>query len=98
MVTHTAAAKVNDIDSLMITIIRYFTIGRINKKLLQLLSRQDPAWVSYGGGNEIHDFAAAKLGEIGTLYQSYLEKEFNTTVSRHRAASLMLHILGMNTN
>ncbi len=45
--------------------------------------------------NEINDFASAKLGEIETLYQNYLEKEFSPTVSRHRAVSLMLHIFGM---
>ena len=46
-------------------------------------------------GNELHDFASAKLGEVETLLQSYLEKEFSKTVSRQRAASLMLHIFGM---
>ena len=50
------------------------------------------------GGDEFHNFASAKLGEIETLYQRYLEKEFGTTVNRHRTASLMLHILGTDTN
>ncbi|MDX2493511.1 MAG: TetR/AcrR family transcriptional regulator [Desulfuromusa sp.] len=45
--------------------------------------------------NELYDFAAAKLGEIEKLYQSYLEKEFSTTVSQRRAASVMLHIFGV---
>lgn len=47
------------------------------------------------GENELYDFASAKLNEIEVLYQSYLEKEFGSTVSRHRATSLMLHIFGM---
>ena len=46
-------------------------------------------------GSKLHAFAAAKLGEIEALYQSYLEKEFGTTVNRPRAAGLMLHIWGM---
>lgn len=46
-------------------------------------------------GNELHEFASAKLGEIEALYQSYLEQEFSTVVSRKRAVSLMLHIFGM---
>ena len=45
--------------------------------------------------NELYDFAAAKLGEIENLYQSYLEKEFSVAVSQRRAASLMLHIFGV---
>ena len=46
-------------------------------------------------GNELHEFAAAKLGELEALYRSYLEKEFSAFVSRHRAVSLMWHIFGM---
>lgn len=45
--------------------------------------------------NELYDFAAAKLGEIEKLYQSYLEKEFSASVSQRRATSLMLHIFGV---
>ena len=45
--------------------------------------------------NELYDFASTKLGEIEKLYQSYLVKEFGATVSRKRAASLMLHIFGV---
>ncbi len=45
--------------------------------------------------NELYDFASAKLGEIESLYQSYLEKEFNATLSRRRAVSLMLHVFGL---
>jgi len=45
-------------------------------------------------GNDLYAFAAAKLGEIEALFRSYLEKEFNQSVSRRRAASLMLHIFG----
>lgn len=48
-------------------------------------------------GNELHGFASAKLGEVEALFQSYLEKEFSKTVSRQRAANLMLHIFGMRT-
>lgn len=46
-------------------------------------------------GNELHDLASVKLGEIEALFQSYLEKEFSKTVSRQRAVSLMLHIFGL---
>ncbi len=46
-------------------------------------------------GNELYDFASAKLGEIEALYQSYLEKEFSTAVSQRRAVSFMLHIFGV---
>ena len=46
-------------------------------------------------GNALHEFASAKLAERETLFQSYLEKEFSSTVSRRRATSLMLHIFGM---
>jgi len=46
-------------------------------------------------GNELYYFAAAKLGEVEALFRSYLEREFNKTVSRQRAASIMLHIFGM---
>ncbi|XPV77560.1 MAG: TetR/AcrR family transcriptional regulator [Desulfovibrio sp.] len=45
--------------------------------------------------SDLHDFAAAKLGEIERLYCSYLEKEFSTELSRARAASIMLHIFGL---
>lgn len=46
-------------------------------------------------GNELHKCASAKLDEIEALFQSYLEKEFDETVSRQRAVSIMLHIFGM---
>lgn len=46
-------------------------------------------------GGELHEFASAKLTEIEALYQSYLEKEFDTELSKQRAVSLMLHIFGM---
>jgi len=46
-------------------------------------------------GNELYYFAAAKLGEVEAFFRSYLEKEFSKTVSRRRAASIMLHIFGM---
>lgn len=45
--------------------------------------------------NELYDFASDKLDEIEALFQSYLEKEFNKEVSRHRAVSIMLHIFGL---
>lgn len=41
---------------------------------------------------ELHELASFKLGEIEDLFQSYLEKEYDKTVSRRRAVSLMLHI------
>jgi hypothetical protein len=46
-------------------------------------------------GNELYYFAAAKPGEVEALFRSYLENEFSKTVSRRRAASIMLHIFGM---
>jgi hypothetical protein len=46
-------------------------------------------------GNELHKLASAKLGEVESPLQSYLEKEFSNSVSRQRATSLMLHVLGM---
>jgi TetR/AcrR family transcriptional repressor of nem operon len=46
-------------------------------------------------GNDLHCLAAAKLGEVEALFRSYLEKEFSETVSRRRAASIMLHIFGL---
>lgn len=46
-------------------------------------------------GNELHELASAKLSEIEALYEGYLEKEFGKSVSRKRAASMMLHIFGM---
>jgi TetR/AcrR family transcriptional repressor of nem operon len=46
-------------------------------------------------GNELYYLAAAKLGEVEALFRSHLEREFNETVSRRRAASIMLHIFGM---
>lgn len=46
-------------------------------------------------GNELHEFAAAKLREIETLFQSYLEREYDASLARDRAASIMLHIFGM---
>lgn len=45
--------------------------------------------------NELYSLAAAKLGKVEALFRSYLEKEFSKTVSRRRAASIMLHIFGM---
>ena len=46
-------------------------------------------------GNELYKFASNKLNEIETLFQSYLEKEFDKEVSRQRAVSIMLHIFGL---
>ena len=46
-------------------------------------------------GNELYYFAAAQLSEVEALFRSYLEKAFSKTVSRRRAASIMLHIFGM---
>jgi len=44
---------------------------------------------------ELYHFATDKMGELESLYQSYLEKEYGTGVGRRRAASLMLHIYGV---
>ena len=46
-------------------------------------------------GNELYDFASAKLAEVEVLFESYLKKEFSKKVSQRRAASLMLHIFGV---
>ncbi|MBU1057345.1 MAG: TetR/AcrR family transcriptional regulator [Proteobacteria bacterium] len=46
-------------------------------------------------GNDLHEVASAKLNEVEALFRSYLEKEFDHTVSRQRAVSLMLHIFGV---
>lgn len=46
-------------------------------------------------GNDLHKFASAKLDEIEALFRSYLEIEYDETVSRQRAVSIMLHIFGM---
>ncbi|WP_029910731.1 TetR/AcrR family transcriptional regulator [Pelobacter seleniigenes] len=46
-------------------------------------------------GGELHKFASSKLDEIETLYRSYLEREFDSMVSRQRATSIMLHIFGV---
>lgn len=46
-------------------------------------------------GGDLHEFASARLDEIEALLQGYLEKEFDSTVSRQRAASLMLHFFGV---
>ena len=45
--------------------------------------------------NELYEFASAKLGDVEALIESYLKKEFNTAVSKRRAASIMLHIFGV---
>ena len=46
-------------------------------------------------GGELHKFASSKLDEIEALYRSYLEREFDSIVSRQRATSIMLHIFGV---
>lgn len=46
-------------------------------------------------GNNLYGVASAKLGEVETLFRSYLEKEFDAEVSRRRAVSIMFHIFGM---
>lgn len=45
--------------------------------------------------NELQALAGAKLGEVEALFRSYLEKEYDTDVSRDRATSIMLHIFGV---
>ncbi len=45
--------------------------------------------------NELYDFATAKLQEREALYRSYLEKEYEQSVSARRAVSIMLHIFGL---
>ncbi len=46
-------------------------------------------------GGELHDLAVEKLSEIETLFQAYLEKEYDEEASRQRAVSIMLHIYGV---
>jgi len=46
-------------------------------------------------GNELYDFATAKLRETEQLYQGYIEQGFGAESSEQRAASLMLHIFGV---
>lgn len=46
-------------------------------------------------GGELHEIASARLDEIEALLQGYLEKEFDSALSRQRAASLMLHFFGV---
>ncbi|VGO20461.1 TetR/AcrR family transcriptional regulator [Pontiella sulfatireligans] len=46
-------------------------------------------------GNDLHELAAAKLGEVEALFCSYLEKEFEKERSEQRAVSIMFHIFGM---
>jgi len=46
-------------------------------------------------GGELHAFASAKLDEVEALLRNYLETEFDKSVSRQRAASLMLHLFGV---
>jgi len=44
---------------------------------------------------ELHQFASDKLLEIEALFTSYLEREFNTDLSRERAICIMLHMFGI---
>ena len=46
-------------------------------------------------GNELHQFASAKLDEIESLFEHYLVKECCEEISRQRAVSIMLHIFGL---
>lgn len=46
-------------------------------------------------GNELHKFAASKLEGIESILREYLEREFDSDLSRIRAASVMLHMYGM---
>ena len=46
-------------------------------------------------GGELHEFASAKLDEIEALLQNYLVREFDSTLSRQRAVSLMFHFFGV---
>jgi TetR/AcrR family transcriptional repressor of nem operon len=45
--------------------------------------------------NDLYEFASAKLGDVESIFESYLKKEFNDKVSRRRATNLMLHIFGV---
>jgi len=45
--------------------------------------------------NDLYQFASAKLGDVESLFESYLNKEFNKKVSQRRATNLMLHIFGV---
>lgn len=64
------------------------------KNIIAVASSSKPGELA-AEGNELHEFASAKLDEIETLFKSYLEKEFDETVSRQRAVSVMLHIFGL---
>ena len=46
-------------------------------------------------GNELYEFASAKLGEVEGLLESYLAKEYSKKVSQRRAASIMIHLFGV---
>lgn len=47
------------------------------------------------GQSELHALASSKLNEVEQLFRRYLEREFNTKVSKERASSIMLHIFGL---
>jgi len=48
-----------------------------------------------GEKNELYDFASSKLKDVETLFESFLKNDFNDTVARRRATSIMLHIFGL---
>jgi hypothetical protein len=50
-------------------------------------------WQAHGSATP--ETASARLDEIEALFKSYLEKEFDETVSGQRAVSIMLHIFGL---
>ncbi len=45
--------------------------------------------------SEFHDYASTKLSEVESVYRYYLEQEYSASVSRQRAANLMVFIFGL---
>jgi len=48
-----------------------------------------------GEGNELYTHAARKLAEIESLFQTFLEREYDSELSCSKAASIMLHSFGL---
>ncbi len=46
-------------------------------------------------GGELHEFTSSRLAAIEAEFRHCLEREYNSTISRQRAASIMLHIFGL---
>ncbi len=46
-------------------------------------------------GGELHEFASSRLLAIEAEFCRYLEREYDATLSKQRATSIMLHIFGL---